>query len=179
MKKLDSYSFFFFLTRYIHVSVHPDKEFRQSDKCKMIICCLEETQNRSYALEIFESSAKKNLNDFFLSPRMIAYWNIRMTRCSFFVSSSFSQQIGEYKLWKIPLKIQVCFFQVPSARLCQLWCDQNEECQYFTWWSEGMFQNICFHHKECTKLDFECVNCHAGPRSSGCPRRRNNGFNWN
>ena len=31
----------------------------------------------------------------------------------FFVSSSFSQQIGEYKLWKIPLKIQVCFFRYP------------------------------------------------------------------
>ena len=31
----------------------------------------------------------------------------------FFVSSSFSQQIREYKLWKIPLKIQVCFFRYP------------------------------------------------------------------
>ena len=59
----------FFLTRYIHVSVHPDKEFRQSDKCKMIICCLEETQNRSYALEIFESSMKKKkLEWYFFCP---------------------------------------------------------------------------------------------------------------
>ena len=63
-------------------------------------------------------------------------------------------------------------FQVVTARQCQSLCDANEECQYFTWWSDGMFKHICMHHASCTRLDFKCQHCHAGPRSSGCPLRR-------
>jgi hypothetical protein len=59
-------------------------------------------------------------------------------------------------------------FQVPNARLCQIWCDQNPECHYFTWWSTGMLHNICFHHADCTLVDFDCVGCHAGPRTDSC-----------
>jgi len=61
---------------------------------------------------------------------------------------------------------------VVTARQCQSLCDANEECQYFTWWSDGMFKHICMHHASCTRLDFKCQHCHAGPRSSGCPSRR-------
>lgn len=61
---------------------------------------------------------------------------------------------------------------VTSARQCQSLCDANDECQYFTWWSDGIFKHICMHHASCTRLDFKCQHCHAGPRSSGCPLRR-------
>ena len=65
--------------------------------------------------------------------------------------------------------------QVPTANLCQLLCDQNENCNYFTWYSSEseVFAHLCFHHSDCAQLDFKCSNCHAGPRSSQCPRRRN------
>jgi len=70
---------------------------------------------------------------------------------------------------------------VPTPQKCQELCDLNAECQYFTWWSSGMFKNICMHHTSCEKLDFKCRYCHAGPRSSGCPlrRRNNNGSSTN
>ena len=159
--------------------VHPDKEFRQSDKCKMIFLLNGRDSKQKLRFRNIRIFSEKNLNDFFFVPQndcVLKHQNDQMF--IFLYRLVFHNRFESTNCGKF-LENTSLLFQVPSARLCQLWCDQNEECQYFTWWSEGMFQNICFHHKECTKLDFECVNCHAGPRSSGCPRRRNNGFNWN
>eukprot|EP00093_Oithona_nana_P003220 03220.XXX_125292_124587_1 [CDS] Oithona nana genome sequencing. len=68
-------------------------------------------------------------------------------------------------------ELQDMIFGVPSARVCQALCDQNPECQYFTWWSQGIFEHICMQHQNCSKLDYHCLNCYAGPRTSGCRSR--------
>ena len=72
--------------------------------------------------------------------------------------------------------------QVPSARLCRRLCDENPNCNFFTWYSltdsqtaqsgGDVFGHICFHHQDCAQLDFKCKNCHSGPRSDNCHNRR-------
>ena len=82
--------------------------------------------------------------------------------------------------------------QVPSARLCRRLCDENPNCNFFTWYSltdsqsaqsgGDVFGHICFHHQDCAQLDFKCRNCHSGPRSDHCPnnraRHRRTGRKW-
>ena len=66
--------------------------------------------------------------------------------------------------------LRCLIFKVSNGRECQGWCDSNADCNYFTWFSDGMFGNVCFHHKECTQIDFICKDCYAGPRSSNYPQ---------
>ncbi len=65
-------------------------------------------------------------------------------------------------------------FQVESVHQCQKWCDQHPSCNYFTWRNSSIFQNFCFMMAECGDLDFECVDCFSGPKTTGCPLRRRN-----
>ena len=95
-----------------------------------------------------------------------------------------SKKIKNSLYWITKVLIFFCFFlsQVPSARLCRRLCDENPNCNFFTWYSltdsqtaqsgGDVFGHICFHHQDCAQLDFKCKNCHSGPRSDNCHNRR-------
>ena len=84
--------------------------------------------------------------------------------------------------YKSLIIILLSLSQVPSARLCRRLCDENPNCNFFTWYSltdsqtaqsgGDVFGHICFHHQDCAQLDFNCQNCHSGPRSDHCRARR-------
>lgn len=62
---------------------------------------------------------------------------------------------------------------VQSARTCQIMCDEDPTCNYFTWFSAGIFQYFCFRFPQCGMIDFDCLFCYSGPQSHGCLNRIN------
>ena len=120
---------------------------------------------------------------------------INMDTHSFKMHNIVSQTLNRYEIfffcpnvyllilnYKSLIIILLSLSQVPSARLCRRLCDENPNCNFFTWYSltdsqtaqsgGDVFGHICFHHQDCAQLDFKCKNCHSGPRSDNCHNRR-------